>query len=322
MQKNERVSRAKLKRGAVALGLMLPVFAAGSEASACETVPCAGEPEELHEYVPFDGATVPANLRGLFWVEEMRGHGESGEIERVFYKSSAADEPIGLTQDIERARAPERPVEVMFESPLVAGNEYRLRAPHSCTVDVTSDERVEHVYQVSEAAEIPERLGVLKASPSQTNDTPGECGFDVCAASSTITLKLSNEATPWRDAMWFVPHVNGEPWEITDSQSTTDMPIASALGHGEPFVVYAACDDVESPRLRQGNHVVEVHAYLPGRSEPIVSEAVEIDLKCQEPGDCGEEPALPLKPFKARGIWYVVLGAGLLWAIWSRINRP
>src|SRR5690554_1508850 len=214
MRQRDGLARDWLTCGVVALGLMVPAFAAIPDASACQIVACSGERGEINEYVPSDGATVPANLNGLFWAEEANPYGEFSEPERVFYESGAPDEPIELSQHVEEPRALGRPAEVRFESPLLPGREYRLSVPHSCEIE-SDAAKVEHVYQTTEAAEIPESLGVLEASESYTSDIAGECGFELRAAQSTIKLSLSEEAKPWQDAMWFVPYVNGERWHNT-----------------------------------------------------------------------------------------------------------
>ena len=240
-------------------------------------------------FVPADGAHVPANVPGLYW-RPMSGFGASAKPENVVLESVAAP---GVSIALTAQLLPNGDYLLVPATALVAGNSYRLTDRSTCAQ--TGDRGPEVVFQVGPAAPMPSRLGALSAAAVGVIEMnlatrSGSCFSPATVAQTSIELVPDSAAALWVDALLFDTLVDGKPWHYYTSINVQPAPGTSPAGRARDRV-YAVCaskDPGVGEGLAAGRHVVKMQATLPGTTDVVMSESVDVTLSCTEaPKDPG-----------------------------------
>jgi hypothetical protein len=95
------------------------------------------------------------------------------------------------------------------------------------------------------------------------------------------------------DALLFETLVDGKPWHYYTSINVQPAPGTSPAGRARDRV-YAVCaskDPGVGEGLAAGRHVVKMQATLPGTTEVVMSESVDVTLSCTDaPKDPDPDP--------------------------------
>ena len=132
-------------------------------------------------------------------------------------------------------------------------------------------------FVVTEAADLPATLGTIALSEPEWEDVElaGGAGCKYMAPSCVVRaeLTLSEDATPWRDALMY------ETWAL----GTPEQYGGSYLGRGKEILFYRQTGPAGPYELTRGNHSVVMRATLPGSDVVVESEALELQLDCDNP---------------------------------------
>jgi hypothetical protein len=211
---------------------------------------------------------VPASLPAVRWMPRYGGTGlllpdTSGvSISRVTPKGL---EPIAINveQVGEKVEFLVKPV-----SPLEPDTDYVLFGGDFCDIDGDEPAPTEVSIRTGAAAPLPTSLGTLTAATPamKTFNVPtssGACTASVTGMTTTVWLKLSEEAAPWDKALVLTTYVDGTPWP-----------------GGALFTRCFTSDQDADRGLTEGEHSVMIEATLPGTDLLLFSESVSITLAC------------------------------------------
>ncbi len=160
---------------------------------------------------------------------------------------------------------------------------YVLQSPDSLCAS-RGDQHPLMVFQLTPAAPLPQSLGGLELFQRSLNNisvnTQDGCSGDYDAATISARVELSDEARPWRDALFFTTLVDGERWE--ERSSACEQPSlgedSGGRGHAQLFTL---CGQFNAG-LEPGRHTVKVLAWLPGTDLVLETEEAEFELDCTE----------------------------------------
>lgn len=227
---------------------------------------------------------MPANVPGLYW-RPMSGFGASVKPENAVLESTAAP---GTSIALTAQQLANGDYLLIPATPLVAGGSYRLTDRSTCAQ--TGDRGPEVVFQVGPEVPVPSSLGGLSAAAVEVMEmdvatASGSCFSRATVAQTSIELMAESAATPWIDALHFETLVDGKPWHYFTSINVQPPPGTSAAGRARDrvFAVCASNDPGLFEGLAAGKHVVKMQATLPGTTQVMMSESVDVTLSCTEP---------------------------------------
>ena len=182
-----------------------------------------------------------------------------------------------------------------------AGDVWTITEEHTCGEGELSATGATSV-RIGAAAEAPSTLGTLHADPAVRGefgvlDASGPCSSTIDGVTAIVTVELDPTVSPWRDALRYETLVDGAPY-LGPVSNAGDGP------QGEVTRVSVACEAPTPgqypPDLEEGVHLVQRRAFLPGSETPLLSDEIEIELRCaptdpEVPTD-PEDPADPEDP--------------------------
>lgn len=232
---------------------------------------------------------MPANVPGLYW-RPMSGFGASAKPENVVLENTAAP---GVVIALTARQLANGDYLLVPSTPLAAGGRYRLTDLSTCAQ--TQDRGPQVVFQVGPEAPLPSSLGALSAAAVGVTEmnlatTSGSCFSQATVAQSSIELVPASAAAPWLDALHFETLVDGKPWHFFTSIGVQPAPGTTPVGRARDrvFEVCASADPHVGEGLAAGTHVVTMQATLPGTTQVMMSESVEVKLSCAEAQPEGE----------------------------------
>lgn len=301
-----------LRAMSVALGVW--IWAPVGEARAC-SVPCETW------FLPA-GGVVPANLVAVRW-RTMQGDKGTLLVTEVLPDGRASEVPMTVEQRDYRWW------EGRFSRPLVVGATYVVSVESWCYDPSKPHTDAVHLVAGPEAP-LPTKLGRVTVSGAframcevQTNN--GACWSTADVSARQVTLELSDEAEPWREALDFQWGTTGDGW-------IAGLPHLAENGHEfDPetgydrfsFTAYALCGSPESGQYAgnpEGTHEVVASATLPGTEVELETRPVDVALLCER----DETPAptclaVPGSGCAAGG--FGAAGGGFLWsALWLGVR--
>lgn len=193
------------------------------------------------------------------------------------------------------------------------GDLWMVRETHECGGGVESSEASTEV-RIGPAANKPITLGALQASePGRTSvpvaDSSGPCSSSLDVVAVDLEVTLDESAEPWADTLRWETLVDGE---LFAPPHAANEPMRDAT---EVFVACAEPTAVQyAPDLAEGTHLVQRRAYLPGVEEPIVTDVIEVELRCSEPEVGGSNCAVSPGARGASGGGVLLALAGLVLA--------
>lgn len=263
---------------------------ASPPAEACSPPVCFGG-----AFLPGDQGHVPANAPGLLW-RAMFDYDAPPDPAKVVL-TSAADPatPIAFTArplaDHEFLLTP--------DAPLAPGS-YVITDRTVCGDAATKGPSV--LFSVTPAAAMPTSLGALVAMPASRQQLDlmsrsGACSSPAMVVGAAVELVPSSAAQPWLDLLQFQTLVDGGFWQYQTGLDFSLPPGQSPLGRARDRV-YQVCSssDPTVSGLAAGKHVVKMTAQLPGITQGVVSDPIDVTLQCDpgsgDPGtgDPGGEP--------------------------------
>jgi len=230
---------------------------------------------------------VPANLPALWWTplgREVAPYtmGQSVVVRRVDGAAVATTVEAPSMWPATRL--------VRFAAPLEPDAAYELAADSPCTAGGSA---VSVRFQTGPAAPLPTTVGTLSFGLPQSalvsvDDglATGICGPMFPAITHRVSVALSPEAEPWRNALQYDMTVDGVRWAWRSFRSVNLRPATGLpdlyIPCGAPFQGTLQFIRVLSP----GRHTVTVRAFLPGST---VSQTLtgDIELQCPAPADSG-----------------------------------
>jgi MYXO-CTERM domain-containing protein len=241
-------------------------------------------------FVPGEGATVPANVPGLYW--------------RPRYDSLEPVAPSSVT--LSTAADPGTPLAftatelsshnylLVPDAPLVEGTTYLLTDATACMFGGGGNPSPTVTFTVGPTAPMPTTIGTLAVTdlPVRTDavaSAGGSCSLDAVVASAAVAIDYVAvpSAAPWRDVLHFQTYVDGRPWNGRASILGTFAPGASWVGRGfDRLITVCRVDDPfgdenqVGPQLAEGPHQVEMRATLPGTSLAFSTGARTVTLAC------------------------------------------
>lgn len=257
----------------VALGL-----AAGTILVTYEPVwACSPAPCQAGYFTPATGTTVPASIPALYWQPLRDQQGVVDDIQRVML-TSTSDPSTPLPFTATPVSASSTAYLIVPSQPLVEGTTYQLGDANTCTDFPDFPAAPTSVFLAAASAPLPASLGTVTVTDQEvaTSSVPtssGSCTVDVQADRAMLTLELSADAMPWRDALHVETLVDGQPWS-------------------SPTLVYRVChsdDPGAATGLSAGSHEVSMRATLPGTDIVLATAVATFSLECpgdpQDPGD-------------------------------------
>jgi len=236
------------------------------------------------------GGTVPANVPALWWTPlgaDVRAYqtGQSVLVRRV------GGPDVSTTVEAPMAWPGTRMIR--FGAPLDANTMYELVADSPCT----TGSAITVGFQTGPSAPLPTTVGNLVVGmPMRTwltvddGRSTGTCGPSFDAITHTVSVALSTEAEPWRNALQYEMTVDGTRWRWRSFRGSNYRP-----NTGLPDL-YLPCGGVDGgvlsaiPTLSPGMHTVAVTAFIPG-SDASFSLSTQVELQCPGgPGDGGSAP--------------------------------
>lgn len=192
------------------------------------------------------------------------------------------------------------------------GDVWTITEVHGC--DGGASPTGETSVRIGAAAEAPTALGTLHAEPAVRGpfdvlDSSGSCSSLIDGVTAVVTIDLDATVAPWRDALRYETLVDGAPYHAPVS-------IAGDPPQGDVTRVSVACAAPtpwqHAPDLEEGVHLVQRRAFLPGSDAPLLSDEIEIDLRCapaepEEPEP--EEPTERMDPTEPPAACSAVPGA-------------
>lgn len=266
-------------------------------AEACSPLPCSPG-----AFVPGDHGSVPANVPALYW-RPLSG-----------YELTADPNNVVL------ARAADPTTAIPFTAKPLAGGDFLIipsapLAPGSyAIVDHTMCEGFDlsgphAAFTVEAASPLPTILVPLVATGMRIDQMEletrlGSCSVQTTVAAVDIGLAPTLVKDPWFDALHFETLVDGNPWHYRASLTVEPPPGESPIGRGRDRV-FQVCStmDPSVTGLAAGKHIVTMRATLPGSTQVVMSEPLEVTLACD--GDPTNDP-----PDTGRSVGGCSAGAG------------
>jgi hypothetical protein len=253
-------------------------------AEACSPLPCWPG-----AFVPRDHGEVPANVPALYW-RPMSGYELTADPNNVVL-ATAADPTTAIP--FTATPLANGDFLIVPDAPLARGSyvivdhtqceDFNLPGPSAA-------------FAVEAAMPLPTTLVPLIASPSRLEQIDvesrlGACSAQVMVATSVVELAPTFVKDPWFDALHFETLVDGNPWTYRSGLTLNPPPGESPLGRGRDrvFSVCATTDPTVSG-LAEGKHVVTMRATLPGSTLVVMSEPLEVTLRCVMTGDPTGDP--------------------------------
>ncbi len=244
------------------------------------------------------GGTVPANVPALWWTplgSEVRAYqtGQSVVVRRM------GGPDVSITVEAPMAWPSTRMIR--FGAPLEANTMYELVADTPC---MTGGSAITARFQTGPSAPVPATIGTLVVGmPLRTwltvddGRSAGNCGPSFDAITHTVTVALSPEAAPWRNALHYEMTVDGTRWRWRTFRAANFGP---TTGLPDLYLPCGAVDGGTLSAIRTlspGMHTVGVTAFIPG-SDTTFSLSTQVDLQCpggpvdggSAPGDTGPAP--------------------------------
>ncbi len=279
---------------AVLLSAAAALLAAPRAADACST--SCNDPGF---FVPGDGATVPANLPGIFWRARYdAGPGGPPPSNVTLTATTDPETPLGFTA----MALAEYQYLLVPDAPLVAGTTYHLADASACDFG-TGVPSASATFTVGPSAPLPTTLGALAVTqlPLRTDTIAsggGSCSMEAVVASAAVAVDYTqaSDAAPWRDVLHFETLVDGQRWLGRRDILTPIAPGASWVGRGFDRI-YTMCstdDPFSSPanQASPGTHQVQLRATLPGTTVALATTTAAIELTCPPPDDPGPDGGL------------------------------
>lgn len=211
------------------------------------------------------------------------------------------------------------------------GDVWTITETHTCELDASATG--ETSVRIGAAAEAPTLLGTLHADPASRGpfgvlDVSGPCSSTIDGVTVVVATELDATTQPWRAALRYETLVDGAPYQLLTSN-------AGEAPQGEVTRVSVACVAPSPhqyvPDLEEGVHLVQRRAFLPGSETPLLSDEIEIELRCAptEPEDPTDPESMdPPEPAPAcsaapgaRGAGAIGLGALAALALLRRRRR-
>lgn len=278
---------------AVLVGLVGVVAGQVRRVEACSFVGCGPS-----FFVPDDLAVVPANIPGLFW-RQMGGVYGRGDPQYVTFSTTnpavAQDfTVVDIEGELDRLLVPVQP--------LVEGTSYELVDSNECGNEAFPGTPDRVTFRVGPATPLPSDLGTLTVSYGEGAlevwTSSGTCTSMVEASFADISLEMTAEASPWRDALHFETIIDGMPWK-SGIDTGWRGPGQNGQGRGRErvFRICRTEDTAVYPGVNGGVHQVVFRASLPGTNIAVETVPVAIDLACSplppEPEPPPGEDVLP-----------------------------
>jgi MYXO-CTERM domain-containing protein len=140
-------------------------------------------------------------------------------------------------------------------------------------------------YKITEEAPLPQELGTLMLEDQliENVEVKEYCGEKVAfdAISIFADVKLTQEARPWRDALFFTTLVDGERLQKNFNHNCEDHSLGEDSGGRGYVQLFSLCGQHDAG-LAPGRHTVQILAWLPGTDTVLETEEVEFELDCTE----------------------------------------
>ena len=137
------------------------------------------------------------------------------------------------------------------------------------------------------SAALPEKLGTLsikshKKSKLKVSTSMGSCHVNIEADQVTIALEPHPSAQPWMDVFHFQTLVDGKKWNPSKSLGEGSYG-QSWEGRGKERL-FSDCNkgSIANDGLSAGKHSVVLLATLPGMEQEWRTEAIDVDLSCDD----------------------------------------
>lgn len=329
-----RARRLALERQALRLlTLGLVVFALPAPSRACSEPVC-----QNGFLVPAGSARVPANAPGFWWRGSREGGAEADAAVHVWQASGDADEADEAEVELDLVRTfrpatvgstgEQRAPGVLLGVALTAGQRLRVEAADTCAIGGYRPFAAS--IEVTDAAPVPATLGALSATtprrgPLTIAHDGGGCSREADVVYTDVSLSLNAQAAPWADLLLYETLVDGQPYHPADSMIHTPPPHESWQGRGRDRL-FVVCDPSagDAGGLPAGTHEVQLVGRLPGSDARIVSDTVQVTLRC--PADAVVTAGEELYDVVSFQIGAVVVAAQLalllyLWLTRSRRRR-
>lgn len=263
------------------------------EAEACSAPVCLPP-----YFTPTEGGTVPSNLPMIYW-RPMGPLGSPSGDPQLLTLTTAADPstPLGFT-----ATKADDAYLLVPDEPLVASTTYVFTDNNTCAPDVPGTPPT-RTFQAAASAALPTSLGSLShvAITGQLDvwTSSGSCTTPVDASYVAITLSLSPDALPWRDALHYETLVDGIPWSGAFDTLTGPNP-----GHVVDTIyrVCASTDPGAATGVDGSVHEISVRATLPGTTVSVTTPPLTIQLLCSsDPDPMDPDPMTPPDPESSGG---------------------
>jgi hypothetical protein len=255
-------------RWAITVALAVLLIGTADEAEAC--MPIFGD-EPARLYPP--GGTVPSNLAHLYWTTSLAPY--------VYLVGPDGFEPVSVT-----ISDPESSGHLLtLDDGLRENAEYRVNA-YTCPHDGTPSYSFRLLTSGPEPK--PQTLGTLRLLSVRRTYVPAPTGSGSCwslvdAVIAEVEVALSEEAAPWRDALYWRTQVDGEYWLPSGGIGLTRPYGGSWVGRGRD-VIFARCsqpadEGAEDQGVAAGTHEVTMTGRLLGDVD-VSTPPLAIELDC------------------------------------------
>lgn len=239
--------------------------------------------------VPAGSARVPANAPGFWWRGSREGGAEADAAVRVWQASGDAGEvELDLVRTFRAAAVGSTGEQsapgVLLGVALAADQRLRVEAADTCAIGGYRPFAAS--IEVTDAAPVPATLGALSATtprrgPLTIAHDGGGCSREADVVYADVSLSLNAQAAPWADLLLYETLVDGQPYRPADSMIHTPPPHESWQGRGRDRL-FVVCDPSagDAGGLLAGAHEVQLVGRLPGSDARIVSDTVQVTLRC------------------------------------------
>lgn len=241
------------------------VLVAHERAEACSPPPCwAG-------YVtPATGTTVPASIPALYWQPMDDNQGGGNDIQKVTLQT-VAQPPVDVPFTAMAVSGSDAFL-IVPAAPLAEGTTYTLGDANTCSSLPEYPAAPSSVFLVSASAPLPGTLGTVTVTDQEVAaltvpTSSGSCTSEVMADRAQLSLELSADAMPWRDALHVETLIDNQVW---DSRTLA-------------YRVCSSDDPGAATGLAAGTHQLAMRATLPGTDLVMTTPAVSFRLEC--PGE-------------------------------------
>lgn len=190
---------------------------------------------------------------------------------------------------------------------LQPGDVVELRADERCAIGGSRPLRAR--IEIGPEAPLPATLGTLRHEAHTGSLTiassGGACSEAKPATYVDVTVTLSPEARPWRSLLSYRTSVDGRPYEAATTLGALAPYGESWMGRGRDRV-FAGCTTSTEGGVSAAEHVIVMHATVPGTDIDIQSAPLTVDLRCP----ASESPSTPtadLYDTIAHNVWVIVI---------------